>query len=247
MSELVLRQFDAWEPGNIFRAAPEHGESENFSAPPFVSDEKDAVKLRALLSRVFDFKDFPKKRQVPVSELVLRQFEAWEPGNIFRAAPEHGESENFSAPPFVSDEKDAVELRALLSRVFDFKDFPKKRQVPVSELVLRQFDAWEPGNIFRAAGTWGIRKFLSPALVSDEKDAVYLRALLSRVFDFKDFPKRDRVPVSELVLRQFGRVGPVTFSGQCRNMGNQKISQPRPLSRMKRTQSTSPGVAVQSL
>ncbi len=65
------------------------------------------------------------QKKISLKKLVLRQFDAWEPGNIFRAAPEHGE-EDFSAPPFVSDEKDAVELRALLSRVFDFKDFSQK-------------------------------------------------------------------------------------------------------------------------
>ncbi|QTA91395.1 hypothetical protein [Desulfonema magnum] len=198
VSELLVKQFDTWEPERLFE--PDQGEAETFSAPPFVSDEKDAGELRGLLARVFDFKTFPKKPRVPVSELLAKQFDAWEPGCLFE--PDQGEAETFSAPPFVSDEKDAGELRELLARVFDFKTFPKKPRIPVSELLVKQFDAWEPGRLFEP-DQGEAETFSAPPFVSDEKDAGELRGLLARVFDFKTFPKKPRVPVSELLMKQF--------------------------------------------
>ncbi len=158
VKDLVLKKFETTEPEKLFSVKPDENYQKNFSAPEFVdtTDEKEAKRIKALLSEKFDIKAFPvkaekkpaptekkqtpenqvspakpaAKKKVPVKDLILKKFETQAPEKLFSVKPDENYQKNFSAPEFVdiADEKEAKRIKSLLSEKFDIKAFPVKAE-----------------------------------------------------------------------------------------------------------------------
>jgi len=119
-------------------------------APPFVSDEKEAKRIRELLLKKFDLSDIPKppkqeapkqeppkqeaqKKQIPIKELLMKKFEKNQTSKILPSPVKKGFSDLPDAPPFVSDEKEAKRIRELLLKKFDLSDIPKPKTIESKE------------------------------------------------------------------------------------------------------------------
>ena len=186
-SDLLMKQFDRWQPKDLYVAPADTAYHAGFSAPPRF-DENDA-RSREILNRRFDF-DFatvskPPKKKRTVAELLKLKFDRWQPKDLYVAPVDTAYQAGFSAPPRF-DENDA-RSREILNRRFDF-DFatvskPPKKKRTVAELLKLKFDRWQPKDFYVAPVDTAYQAGFSAPPRFDENDA-RSRETLNRRFDF---------------------------------------------------------------
>ena len=186
-SDLLMKQFDRWQPKDLYVAPADTAYQAGFSAPPRF-DENDA-RSREILNRRFDF-DFaavskPPKKKRTVAELLKLKFDRWQPKDLYAAPADTAYEAGFSAPPRF-DENDA-RSREILNRRFDF-DFaavskPPKKKRTVAELLKLKFDRWQPKDLYAAPADTAYEAGFSAPPRFDEND-VRSRKILTRRFDF---------------------------------------------------------------
>lgn len=255
VSELIFKTFDAWEPKERYTVPADEAYAKSFKAPPFFSDPEQAAQLQDVMHRTFDAADVKaagearmaalkkaeaetkKKIVVPVAELIRKNFGDWKPETLFKL--EAGESLNFSAPPFFDDPQKAAEVSELLQRTFDMAQIKaagearlealkkaeaeakKKVVIPISELIRKKFEAWEPETLFKVEAD-ETPNFSAPPFFDDPDKAAKVAGVLQRVFDMAAIKaageariealkkaeaeakaKKKVIPIAELIRKKF--------------------------------------------
>ncbi len=106
LKDLLNKEFDLDAIFNPPKAVPESQVQEKSSSEP--------VAFQAPCEPV-------KKEPIPISELLNRNFEAWQPERLFVPAPDTTEPNKFTAPPVIeiSDPKEFERIKALLLKSID--------------------------------------------------------------------------------------------------------------------------------
>jgi len=206
LKQLVLKKFERWKPGEVFRAAIDEEYSKNFTSPPIVSNlsDKETKRIKALLLKKRDMATMKaeiKKEAVEkaaaekaaaekaVAEKAAAEKAAAEKAVAEKAAAEKAAAEKAAAEKAAAEkaaaEKAAAE-KAAAEKAAAEKAAAEKKKLLLKNLPLKKFNVWKPAKIFKAAADEEyLKNFASPPIVSglSDKEAKRIKALLLKKRD----------------------------------------------------------------